>query len=108
MRSRYFDNTGFSTVAMMSAPSSWRLSSAPLGDRREDALALQHLEQVAPLADREDHDRDVVVAHEADRRGVHHAQVLRKDLLVGQGLVALGGGVLLGVGGVDAVDAGAL
>ena len=61
-----------------------------------------------PFADREDHDRNAVVAHQADGRGVHDLQVLRQHVLIGQGVVAGRRLVLLGIGGIDAVHAGAL
>src|ERR1700742_5131880 len=73
IRSRYFASTGFSTVAMMFAPSSCggRPKSenlgGGLGDGREDPLAFHHFQQVPPLADREDHDRDMIVAHQGHR-----------------------------------------
>ena len=62
----------------------------------------------ALLADREDHDGDARVAHHRDRRGVHHPQVLGQHVLIRQTVIARGGLILLRIGGVDAVDAGAL
>ena len=52
----------------------------------------------------EDHDRDAVVAAKGEGRRVHHVQVLGQGLLVGERVVARGGGVLRRIGGIDAVD----
>ena len=43
-----------------------------------------------------------------DRRRIHDLEVARQHLVIGQLLVALGLGILLGIGAVDAVDLGAL
>ncbi len=72
------------------------------------AAAGQHLGEPAAFADREHDDRDAVVAHQRDGRGVHDLQVARQHFVIGEPLVAGGGGVLLRIGGVDAVDLRAL
>ena len=62
----------------------------------------------AGLVDVEHDDRDLVLARQRDRRGVHHLQVLLQHVHVGERVVALGGLVLARIGRIDAVDLGAL
>ena len=72
------------------------------------APAGNDIAQRARRADREHDDGNRVLPHQADRRGVHHPQVLGQDIEIGQGVIADGLGVALRIGGVDAIDAGAL
>src|ERR1051325_11080725 len=57
---------------------------------RTDALAEDNLEDVAALPEIEDDDRQQVVAAERDRRGVHHFELVREHLVVGDLLEELG------------------
>src|SRR6185295_2962848 len=63
---------------------------------------------VAHVGHVEDQDGHVVVHAEGDGGGVHHLELPLEDVQVGELAEADGGGVLLGVGGVDAVHLGGL
>ena len=56
------------------------------------------------LGDRKDDDGDLVLAGESEGRRIHDREISGDRLVMGQALVALRGGVALGIGGVDAVD----
>src|SRR5271170_3373469 len=68
----------------------------------------QHRRDRARFEDREHYDRHTIFASKGKRSGVHDLQFPHEGLMVGQVLVALGGWVFLGIGGVDAVDTGRL
>ena len=72
------------------------------------AAACKHIGEIARLADVEDDDRDVVVAAQSDGGGVHDLEVVGEHPVEADLLVAAGARDLLGIGGIDAVDAGAL
>src|SRR3990170_4110528 len=71
-------------------------------------LARDHPAQRARLEDAEHGDRQVLVAAQGERSGVHHAQVARDGFVEADFHIALGARVALRVGGVDAVDLGGL
>ena len=54
------------------------------------------------------HDRDRILAHQRDRRGVHYPQIAREDIEIIELIIAFSVGVGLGVSAVDAIDLGAL
>src|SRR5438309_1682662 len=98
----------FSAYWPTSLANSLRRSSVSSGIGSRDALAGKNLGEVSWLADVEHDDRDVVVATQCDRGGVHHLEVVAQHLAEGDLIVAGGACDLLRVGGVDAVNAGAL
>src|SRR3546814_2853854 len=53
-------------------------------------------------------DRNLVVAAQRHRARVHHPQIVGEDTVVSQPVIALRGRVLLGIGVIDPIDAGAL
>ena len=73
-----------------------------------DIFALHHLLEVTHDVHVEDVDGEVVLLAHGGGGEVHHLESAGVDLVVGDLGELGGGGVLLGVGGVDAVDAGAL
>jgi len=73
-----------------------------------DIFAFHHLLEVAHNVHVEDVDGEVVLLAHGGGGEVHHLESAGVDLVVGDLGELGGGGVLLGVGGVDAVDAGAL
>jgi hypothetical protein len=73
-----------------------------------DLVAFQDAGKVARGFHIEDEDGHVAVAAEGEGGAVHHFEVLRKGFVEGELVVFDGRGVLLGIGGVDPVDAGAL
>src|SRR5262249_36635919 len=93
-----------------SSLNSWgaAMATSSIANSGADAAAVEHVSEAAAFADGKHDDRNGVVAHERNGGGVHHLQIARQHLVVGQRVVARGFGILLGIGGVDAVDAGAL
>src|SRR5688572_12906048 len=89
-------------------------SSASIGPSPSDVyqralvLADDHAQQRVFPEDAEHVDRQLLVAAQRQRGGVHHLQVALDGLVERQAPVALRRGVLLRVGGVDAVHLGAL
>ena len=78
-----------------------------LDDRRRSP-PIEHLGEVAGLADVEHDDRNIVIAAEGDRGGIHDLEVVAQHRVEADLVVALGGRDLLRIGGVDAVDARSL
>mmetsp|Transcript_5760 Transcript_5760/g.14066 ORF Transcript_5760/g.14066 Transcript_5760/m.14066 type:complete len:311 (-) Transcript_5760:9-941(-) len=77
-------------------------------DERTLVLALHHPLQRAGLEDAEHLDRQLLVTAQREGGTIHHLQVAADRFVKRDGGVALGLGVLLGIGGVDAVDLGGL
>src|SRR5580693_6423554 len=78
------------------APLRHDVSRAPLAqDRRGNG---------AGLVDREDDDRDAVVARKSESRSVHYLQLAGDRLVMSEAIEACGCWILLRVGGIDAVD----
>src|SRR4029079_17493429 len=77
-------------------------------DQRAFVLSEDYALQRALAEDAEHVDRQLLVAAERERGGVHHLQVARDRFVEGQLRVALGRRIFLGVRGVDAVDLGGL
>ena len=73
-----------------------------------DLFALEEFGEVAGGVHVEDDDGHVSVGAEGVGGLVHHLEVLGDGLVEGELVVLDGGGILLRVGGVDAVHAGAL
>ena len=73
-----------------------------------DVLAGDDLLEVAHDVHVEDVDGEVVLHAHGGGGDVHYLQPLGNDILIGDVLELGGGGVLLGVGGVDAVHTGSL
>src|SRR6266850_3501141 len=71
-------------------------------------LAEHHPAQRVLLEDAEDVDRQLLIAAQRERGGVHHLQVLHDRLVEADARIALGARVALRVRGVDAVDLGRL
>src|SRR5206468_11673218 len=80
----------------------------PILDDRRNSPAFDHLRKVARLTYIENDDRNIVVPAKRDRGGIHHLEVVAEHSAEANGVVALCIRDLLRVGGVDAVDAGAL
>src|SRR5205085_11737911 len=100
-----------------SAPSIRRFRSAscdstttlfPVGDDGVGTLAAEHGGQTAVAIDREYQNGNVIFTRQRDGGGVHHFEVARQDLEIGQLVIALGAAIDLGIGVVDAVDLGPL
>src|SRR6185312_2239454 len=72
-----------------SARLAWPLPSLSVGDYRVGALAGQHLRQTARLVDREYQDGDAILTCQGDRRRIHHLEVAREHLEMGQLLETL-------------------
>ncbi len=66
----------------------------------------QHVDEGPRLVDREHDYRNTIIAGKRYRSRIHDLEVSREHLLVGEPLVAGRVRVLLGIGGVDAVDLG--
>ncbi len=77
-------------------------------DHGAELLAADGPFDVAIVAVVEHQDWQIVFHAVGDCRGVHHAQLLLADLLVGKLSVEYGMGVFLGIVAVDALDAGRL
>src|SRR5438034_9293734 len=77
-------------------------------DDRVTALALHHFAKPAVLEDREDQDRDAVLARQRDRRSVHHLQVALQHLAVVKPLEAPRRRYRERVGVIHTVDLGRL
>src|SRR5215813_1960214 len=92
--------------AKLAARAALRADPASPADDGRSALAAQHGFDRASLADREHDDRYTVFTGKRKGGGVHDLEVTLDRLIVAQPLVALGLGVDLRVGAVDAVDIG--
>src|SRR5688572_14852251 len=77
-------------------------------NQRALVLAEHHPPQRVLLEDAEHVDRQLLLAAQGERGGVHDLQVARDRLVEADLRVALGARVALGVGGVHAVDLGGL
>src|SRR5215210_1391703 len=77
-------------------------------NQRALIFAQHYAPQGVFLEDIEDVDRKLLIAAQGERGGVHHLQVLVDRLVEADPRVALGARVALGIGGVHAVDLGAL
>ncbi len=75
-------------------------------DERPELFAFNDAEDIPAFAHREDDHGQRVVLAERDSGDVHDAQAELDDVRVGDLVILGSGGVLLGVCGVDAVDAG--
>src|SRR3954469_6156793 len=75
------------------------------GDERANLLTLHDAQDVAPFLHAEHDQRQRVLHAEGEGRRVGDPEVALQGLLVGQRVVLGRGGVELGVGAVDAVDA---
>src|ERR1035437_6596468 len=74
-------------------------------DDASDCLAQNDATNVARHEEVEDADGHLVVPAEGDRGGVHHSEPLFEHVLVGDARQEDGRGVLLRIGGIDAVHA---
>ena len=83
-------------------------SSGLGGDEGAHAVAAGHPRDVVGLVEVEDHDRQVVLHAQGDRRRVEHLELVAEDVVVAEALVAGGGRVLHRVRVVDAVHLGGL
>src|SRR5688572_29504255 len=77
-------------------------------DDGEPPLPLDNAGKCTRPLQREDDDRQLVVARECDGCRIHDLEVLLEHLVIADAVVALGVRVLLRVAVVDAVDLGAL
>src|SRR5579872_5795463 len=50
------------------------------GYDREAALAGHHIGKAAMIVDREDQDRNAILARERHRRGIHHLEIAREHI----------------------------
>src|SRR5947208_16918343 len=82
------------------------MSCLSIANDRPDLLAHERAADVALLAQRENIDRDAAAAGQIDGRGVHHLEPLGQHALIGGVRDLDGVGVLLRIGGVDAVELG--
>ena len=71
-------------------------------------FAAHHGRERAGRMDVEDDDRQSVLARHADRRRIHDGEVAGENVVVGQLVVAIGIRGFARIGGVDAIDLGAL
>src|SRR5271168_4777045 len=90
---------------------SWRLlrsglqaGARLLADNGKAPFSAQHLLDRALLPDREYDDRHTVFLGKREGRGIHDLQALIQGLLMAQAVIAFGIRMLLGIGGIDAVD----
>src|SRR5687768_12468315 len=90
-----------SAITMATSPPSYVNQSSLV-------LAQHHPAQRARLEDAEHRDRQLLVAAQGERRGIHHAQVARDRLVEADLRVALGARIALRIRGVDAIDLGRL
>src|SRR5688572_25745891 len=95
----------FLRSAIFTAPSATNPSYV---NQRAFVLANHHALQRTLLEDAEHVDRQLLVAAERERGGVHDLQVARDRLVEADAPVALRRGIALGIRGVDAVDLGRL
>src|SRR4051794_17915023 len=77
-------------------------------NQRAFVLSQHYALQRPWLEDAEDVDRQLLVAAQRKRGGVHHLKVLHDRFIEGEARIALGVRVALRVGGVDAVHLGRL
>src|SRR5271166_753760 len=75
-------------------------------DDRVTSAPSQNLGEAAIFEDREHQNRNVVLARQRNRRGVHHPQIAGQDLQIIESIKTPGEGHALGVGVVDAIDLG--
>ena len=83
----------------------WRQSLVTIVER---PLPSQNIENRAGRADGEHNYRNPIIARKRDGGGVHDAQIAGQNIVKGEPVEALGLRVALGIGGIDAIDAGAL
>jgi len=74
----------------------------------EFAFALHDGGEGAGFMDIENDDWQIVLTRQADSGGIHHGQITRQHIKIGQRFVALGIGLLARIGGVDAIHLRAL
>ena len=84
------------------------IGALELDDSGECPFAAHDLRERPGSVNAEHNDRQMVFPRQADRGGIHDLEVVRQDVEVGQLLVAGGALHLARIGGVDAVDLGAL
>src|SRR5437773_4866379 len=75
---------------------------------RSDALAQQRLRNLSVTVNVQYDNRKLVFLAECNGSLIHHAQLVDHDVAVADRLVALRFRITLGIGGIDAVDAGGL
>src|SRR5262245_62819698 len=98
----------FWSVVFLSSAITMGTSAPSYVNQSALVLAEHHAPQRAGLEDAEHGDRQLLVAAQRERGGVHHLQVTRDRLVEADPGVALGARVALRVGGVDAVHLGRL
>ena len=86
----------------------FRHDQASLLHYRLHALAREHAREIALFADREDHDRDVVVAAQRHGGSVHDLQIVCQNFVITDCFKTFCARILLGIAVIDPVDAGAL
>src|SRR5688500_12358152 len=97
----------FLSSAMIIAHSRIRCGQSYV-NQRALVLAEHYAAQGILLEDAEDIDRQLLVAAQGERGGVHHLEVLVDGLVEADARVALRARIVLGVGGVHPVDLGRL
>src|SRR5690606_10853550 len=83
-------------------------SSGFLFHYRPDTVTREHPREIAFLADREDHDRNAVVAAQGHGGGVHHLEIVGQNPVVTDRIETLCLRVLLRIGVVDPIHTRAL
>src|SRR5437588_273461 len=84
------------------------LRSAWSVDDGVTSSAAQNFGETPIFEDREHQNRNVVLARQRNRRGIHHPQIAGQDLQVIEPFKTPGDGGALGIGVVDAIDLGGL
>src|SRR5688572_20744062 len=93
----------FCSVPFFSSAITMGTSSPSYVNQSSLVLAQHHAPQRAGLEDAEDGDRQLLVAAQRERGGVHHLQIARDGLVEADLRVALGARIALRVGGIDAI-----
>src|SRR5688572_889286 len=92
----------------MCSSKSKRMSSSGIvtsrGNLRSDLFALDHTHDIPLFLHVKDHERELALHQQGNRRQVHHAKLVAVHLLVGDLVKELGVGLFFGVGGVNPVD----
>src|SRR5215472_15585926 len=99
---------GDPSAERLPASLSSRVGSAFSVDDRIPSTSPQNIGEPAIVENGEDKDRDVVLACQRNRRGVHYAQIAREDIEIIEAVETLGARYMLGVGVIDAIDFGCL